>query len=74
MDKYKYRALNTSGYPVRGVISASSEADLYNQLKNANLELVACSPISASGKASFLSGFGRKKVVLRDLIQIFVQL
>jgi type IV pilus assembly protein PilC len=75
MQRYKYRAVNPSGRPVRGLISASSEADLYNQLQQAGLELVGCTALGAeTSKSNFLGGIGRPKVALRDLIQIFVQL
>ena len=73
MQRYKYRAINASGRPVRGIISASSEADLYNQLQQAGLELVGCSVVGGqTGKGGLT--IGRPKVVLRDLIQLFVQL
>lgn len=74
MFRYKYRAVNSSGRPVRGVISAASEADLYNQLQQAGIELVACTKMSDGKKDGFLANLGVKKVTLRDLIQLFVQL
>lgn len=71
-DKYKYRALNTKGRPIRGVISASSEIDLYKQLQAAGLELVDCSVIS---KKAIGGKFLRvKKIKIRDLIQLFVHM
>lgn len=60
---------------MRGLISASSEADLYNQLQHAGLELISCSTLGKeTGKGGFLGAVGQRKVTLRDLIQIFVQL
>jgi type IV pilus assembly protein PilC len=52
------------------MLSAVNEVDLYNQLKQANLELVDCNKL---GK-SFVSGFSLQKVTTRDLIQMFVHL
>lgn len=75
MQRYKYRAINSTGRPARGLIGATSEADLYNQLQQAGLELVSCSIVGGeSNKASLFGNIGRPKVGLRDLIQIFVQL
>lgn len=68
MEKYKYKAINANGRPVRGVLGAMSEADLFNQLQAAGLELVNCSELSKKrGKAGFFS-----KVETRDLIQFFI--
>lgn len=58
---------------MRGVVSAASEVDLYNQLKSSGMELVSCSPVqnqSALGGVSFL----RPKIRTRDLIQFFMHL
>ncbi|MFP4312910.1 MAG: type II secretion system F family protein [Alphaproteobacteria bacterium] len=71
-ERYKYRALNSKGRPIRGVISASSEVDLYKQLQAAGLELVDCSVISQ--KAMGGKFFGQKKIKIRDLIQLFVHM
>lgn len=74
MHRYKYRAINSSGRPLRGIISATSEADLYNQLQQAGMELVACTEMSEGTKDGLLANIGVKKVSLRDLIQLFVQM
>lgn len=71
MPRYKYKAINQTGHPVRGMLSATSEADLYNQLAEASLELINCSEVD---KKTGGLGFGQKKVSLRDLIQFFIQL
>ena len=72
MERYKYRAINERGRPIRGSISAASEADLYNQLQSAGLELVDCSVIGKKKAASF--ALRREKVKVRDLIQFFIQM
>lgn len=69
-ERYKYRAINNKGRPVRGVISAANEVDLYNQLQSAGMELVQCAALSK--KKGF--SFGQKKVKVRDLIQLFMHL
>lgn len=71
MKRYKYKAINATGHPVRGMISASGEGDLYNQLAESGLELVSCSEVGGTKKGFSI---GTQKVTLRDLIQFFVQL
>ncbi|NCC22977.1 MAG: type II secretion system F family protein [Alphaproteobacteria bacterium] len=71
MERYKYRAINSRGRPVRGVVSAANEVDLYNQLQSAGMELLQCAPL---GKKATSFSIGRKKVKVRDLIQLFVHL
>ncbi|PZO88031.1 MAG: type II secretion system F family protein [Micavibrio aeruginosavorus] len=70
MEKYKYRALNSSGRPIKGVLSAANENDLFNQLQQAGLELVNFSKLS-SGVAKARM---RTKITVRDLIQLFIHL
>ncbi len=70
MDRYKYRAINESGRPIRGVLSAGSEVDLYQQLQTVGLELIDCSQL---GKGRVSSG-RFEKVKIRDLIQFFVHM
>ena len=70
MEKYKYRAINDAGRPIRGVLTAANETDLFNQLQSMSLELVQCSPVkSKTGKFSL-----GKKVNIRELIQFFMHL
>lgn len=70
MEKYKYRALNAKGRPIKGVLGAMNETDLFNQLQTAGLELVSATPLSKKkGKTHFLT-----KVKIRDLIQLFMHL
>lgn len=52
------------------MLTAVNEVDLYNQLRQASLELVDCRKL---GKNT-LAGFSLKKVTTRDLIQMFVHL
>lgn len=70
MEKFKYRALNHKGRPVKGILAAVNENDLFNQLQSAGLELLSCSPLSQ--KQSKTSFFG--KVTARELIQLFIHL
>lgn len=73
MARYKYRAINNKGRPVRGVITAINEVDLHNQLQSGGLELIQCQAIDKKkGPLASLS-FG-KKVKTRDLIQLFFNL
>lgn len=71
MEKYKYRAINELGRPVRGVLTAMNESDLFNQLQGAGLELIDCSKVSQQN--AFLGALG-KNVDIRDLIQFFINL
>lgn len=73
MERYKYRAVNAKGRPIRGNISAASEVDLYKQLQSAGLELIDCSVVGSKGSGGLLQ-FMRKKITLRDLIQFFVHM
>ncbi len=73
MERFKYRAINAKGRPVRGLIAAANEVDLYNQLQTAGLELVQCVPVS-SEKVGGGFTIGRARVKVRDLIQLFVHL
>lgn len=71
-ERYKYKAINNKGRPVRGVVFAANEADLYNQLQSAGLELVQCAPLSR--KKGPFSNVSLKKVKVRDLIQLFLHM
>lgn len=73
MERYRYKALNALGRPVRGVISAANENDLFAQLRGAGLELVSCKAVSGRGgfmKSSLLGS----KITTRELIQLFIHL
>ena len=72
LERYKYRAVNENGRPIRGMISAGSEVDLYSQLQTAGLELIDCSVVGARKGLSFGVSFERVKV--RDLIQFFIHM
>lgn len=72
VEKYKYKAINPSGRPIRGLLTAANEADLYQQLQAAGLELVDCTAMS-NKKSIVRGGFGQK-VKIRDLIQFFLHL
>ena len=70
MERYKYKAINNEGRPIRGVLTAANEADLFARLQRSNLELVNCSKVT-SKKGTFSFG---KKVKIRELIQFFMHL
>lgn len=72
MEKYKYRAISDAGRPVRGVLTAANESDLFNQLQSAGMELVDCSVISK--KKNIVSDLFGKKITIRDLIQFFINI
>jgi type IV pilus assembly protein PilC len=71
MERFKYRAISEQGRSIRGVISANSEADLYNQLQSAGLELVTCTPLN---KKSGLGNISFQRVKVRDMIQFFMHM
>lgn len=73
IERYKYRAINLKGRPVRGVIGAANEVDLHNQLQSAGLELVQCAPLERK-KGMFDSLSFGKKIKIRDLIQLFLHM
>jgi type IV pilus assembly protein PilC len=72
MQRYKYRAVNAKGRPIRGNIAAGSENDLYRQLQSAGLELIDCAPMGEGRRGGFT--LGAKKIRLRDLVQFFVHM
>lgn len=70
MEKYKYRALNSKGRPIRGVLGAMNENDLFNQLQSAGLDLISATPLSRKkSKGHFIT-----RIKVRDLIQLFMHL
>lgn len=72
MPKYNYRAVNKKGRPVRGVVTAANEADLFNRLQESGLSLLDCKAINE--KTSKLKSLTAARVKVRDLIQMFVHL
>jgi type IV pilus assembly protein PilC len=72
MPKFSYRAVNEKGRPVRGVIAAANETDLFNRLNDSNLALVSCKEMNE--KASKFAHLTAKRVKVRDLVQLFVHL
>ncbi len=73
MQRFKYRAINQKGRPVRGVLAAANENDLFRQLQASGLELIDASPVGRG--AERMPAFLRKqKVRVRDLIQLFTHL
>lgn len=72
MPKYNYRALNKSGRPVRGSLTAANETDLFQQLQAGGFELIDCKEVGK--KSGKFKVFGSRGVKIRDLIQLFVHL
>lgn len=73
MERFRYKALNAVGRPVRGVISAANENDLFAQLRGAGLELVSCKTVSTGGGFLKLSSVATR-ITTRELIQLFIHL
>ncbi len=70
---YKYRGISLKGRPVRGVMGAASEVDLYARLQASGVELVQCTPLNK--KKGLLAGLGLgSSVKVRDLIQLFIHM
>lgn len=72
MAKFSYKAINDRGRPVRGVINAANESDLFSRLQEAGMSLVDCKELTE--KANKMSMVFQKKIKMRDQIQLFVQL
>lgn len=72
MEKFKYKAVNDSGKPIRGVLTAANEQDLFAQLQSAGLELITCNKVKAG--SGLFADFSRNKIGIRDLIQFFMNL
>lgn len=72
MPKFSYKAINAKGRPVRGVIAAANESDLFNRLNESGMSLVDCKQMDEkSSKWALLTA---KKVKTRDLVQLFMHL
>lgn len=72
MPKFSYRAINQRGRPVRGVVNAANETELFNRLNETGMSLLDCKEMNE--KASKFASLTAKKVKIRDLIQMFVHL
>ena len=72
MPKFSYKAINQKGRPVRGVVNAANEAELFARLTEAQLSLLDCKEMN--DKVGKLQQIMAKKVKTRDLIQMFVHL
>ncbi len=72
MPQFTYKAINAKGRPVRGVIAAANEADLFNRLQAGGMALVDAKEITE--KNSKLKSLTMGRVKVRDLIQLFVHL
>lgn len=76
MAKYNYRALNKSGRPVRGSLTAANETDLFQQLQAGGFELIDCKKVGNENKTLGMlkEVVGTGGVKTRDKIQLFVHL
>lgn len=72
MPKFSYKAINQKGRPVRGVVTAANESELFARLAESQLSLLDCKEMNE--KAGKLQQIMAKKVKTRDLIQMFVHL
>jgi len=72
MPRYKYRAVNDKGRPLRGVVTAANESDLASRLEEGGLALIDCKEMS--DEASRFSALTLRRVKLREMIQMFIQL
>jgi len=72
MPKFSYRAINDKGRPIRGVVNAQNETELFNRLNESGMSLLDCKEMNE--KTSKLANLTAKKVKIRDLIQMFVHL
>ena len=72
MPKYSYRAVNPKGRPVRGVVTAANESDLTSRLEEGGLVLIDCKAISE--KTGKLAALVARRIKIRDMVQMFVQL
>lgn len=65
MTTYRYRAVNTTGRVYTGVVDASSEFDVENQLKTLGLDLVVARPYRP-----LIPNLGQHRVTRRDLANL----
>ena len=72
MPKFSYRAVNAKGRAIRGVVTAANESDLGTRLEEGGLALVDCKEMSE--KSGGVSAIFARKIKIRDLVQMFVQL
>jgi len=72
MPKYNYKGVNDKGRPVRGLVTAANEGELFNRLQESGIALLDCRELK--DKASGLSSVMAARVKTRDLIQMFVHL
>jgi len=68
---YNYKALNQTGRRVAGQMTANNDMDLFQRLKQINLELISAKVYSGRGGLSAL--FGRR-IAVRELVQMCLHL
>jgi len=68
---YNYKALNQTGRRVAGQMTANNDMDLFQRLKQINLELISAKVHTGSGGLAAL--FGRR-IAVRELVQMCLHL
>ena len=63
MPKFSYKAINQKGRPVRGVINAANESELFARLTEAQLSLLDCKEMNE--KASKLQALVQGTAIVR---------
>jgi type IV pilus assembly protein PilC len=61
------------GRPIKGVMGAANEVDLYNRLQSSGMELVQCQLLNKK-KGALAGMMGSRGVKVRDLIQLFLHM
>lgn len=61
------------GRPIKGVMGAANEVDLYNRLQSSGMELVQCQLLNKK-KGALAGMMGARGVKVRDLIQLFLHM
>lgn len=64
MPKFSYKAINAKGRPVRGIIAAANEADLFNRRQVVGMALVDAKEITEKSKQ--LQALTMSRVKTRD--------
>lgn len=70
MKLYKYKAVSKTGRPITGILSANDQLHLNKQLEATGSTLIKCSVVKKRGGFKLFA----KKVRLRDILQLYIQL
>ncbi len=52
MPKFSYRAINEKGRPIRGVVNAANETELFNRLNESGMSLLDCKEMNEKPPSS----------------------